>query len=263
LKFPLLLPREHGAWGLLLQPFIAGAILGRRWDWLLIPALMAVLLSFIIREPLITLARQRWVWRERKPDTALALRCLAWQVPLLLAIGVLLLFYLPPAPLAAMAAMGAAITLLAVYLTLRNRQRSISFQMISSAALSVTVLLAALVATRQIPAWSWIAWALLSLHGLASILVVHARLDARSGSRSGLVRIAVLWQAGQLVAAAALASALAFPVAFSAVVNLAELWRLRSPQALREKLTHVGFRTLAYAIAHMILTIVVLWPRSG
>jgi hypothetical protein len=263
LKFPLLVPREHGAWGLLLQPFVAGAILGRRWDWLLIPALAAVLLSFVIREPLITLARQRWVWRDRKPDSGIALRCLAWQIPVLLATGILLVLFLPWQPLALMAALGAAMTLLSVHLTLRNRQRSIAFQMFSSAGLSATVLLAALIATRQIPAWSWVAWALLTLHGLASIFVVHARLDARSGSRSGLARLAAWWQGAQLIAAAALASALSFPIVFSAIVNLAELWRLRSPQALKEKLTHVGFRTLAYAIAHMILTIVVLWPRSG
>jgi hypothetical protein len=101
----------------------------------------------------------------------------------------------------------------------------------------------------------------LTLHGASSIFVVHARLDTRTGGRSGLARLAAAWQIGQGLLAGALASPLSIPILFSAAVNLAELWRLRSRDALREKLTRVGVRTLAYAIAHMVLTIVVLWPR--
>lgn len=260
MKLPLLVPREHGAWGLLLQPFVAGIVLGRRLDWLLVPAAIAIFLSFIIREPLIVLARQRWVWREPKPETSVALRCLAWQLPVLVLAGGALLWFLPFRPLAAMGAAGAFMTAAAVFVTLRNRQRSIAFQMISSAGLSVTVLLAALIATRELPSWAWLAWALLTLHGLASIFVVHARLDARAGARGGLLKWAVSWQTVQLLIAAGAASPVSIPLAFSSAVNLAELWRLRSPAALREKLTRVGVRTLLYAIAHMGLTIAVLWP---
>ena len=76
----LMLPREHGAWGLLLMPFLCAAVLARRAEWLLLPALGLALLGFILREPLVTLARQRWVWREEKPESVAAARCLAWQL---------------------------------------------------------------------------------------------------------------------------------------------------------------------------------------
>lgn len=57
----ILLPREPGAWGMLLAPFVAAAILGRAWTLELLAGLAAILLAFVIREPLTFLARQKRV----------------------------------------------------------------------------------------------------------------------------------------------------------------------------------------------------------
>ena len=76
-------PREHGAWELLLQPFVAAAILAGFWHWLLLPTLALVLLGFLLKEPLVVLARQRWVWRSPDQQTPVAWRWLA-VVPLTL-----------------------------------------------------------------------------------------------------------------------------------------------------------------------------------
>src|SRR5690606_7736680 len=89
------LPREHGAWGLLLQPFVAAVVLARFWDWRLFPALALVVLGFILKDPLVVLARQRWVWRTRNPQSPVAVR---WLVYELVAIGICLVPLLPSTP---------------------------------------------------------------------------------------------------------------------------------------------------------------------
>jgi hypothetical protein len=248
----MLLPREHGAWGLLLQPFAFAAILARRWEWPMLAALGLVLAGFVMREPLIVLARQRWVWRERKPESATAWRCLAWEVPLAAVLWVVLASRVPILPLAALTGVALGVTMLAVWLTVRNQQRSIALQLISSAGLSTTCLLAALVALGRIPDWAWWLWALLTAHAAGAILVVRARLEARAGSGSSVRRKALWYQA--ITAGAALAVAVsdrpmaAAALAFSVLVCLWELARLRKPEALTEPLKQVGWRTLGASL---------------
>lgn len=258
---PSLWPREHGAWGLLLQPFVAGAVLAGRWTWLLLPALGAILLGFALREPLVILARQAFVWRDRNPLPPRAFRWLVCELAGLAVCFSLLAGHVQPAILAAFAAVGAALTPLAVWVTIRNRKRSQLFQAASAAALGATSLFAVAVSIGTIPGWAWILWAVLSLHGVAAILVVHTRLERRIGLRSAppssLVR-QYAYQCAQIPAAAALAIlhlALALPPLFTLAVHILELRRLTSSDALGESLTRVGRRTLAVAILHLLLTL--------
>lgn len=263
---PSLWPREHGAWGLLLQPFLAGAVLAGHWTWLLLPALGAILLGFALREPLVILARQAFVWRDRNPLTPRAFRWLTCELAGLAVCFSLLARHVPPAILAAYAAVGAALTSLAVWVTIRNRQRSRLFQAASAAALGSTALFAAAVSTGTIPGWAWILWAVLSLHGVAAILVVHARLERRIGLRSATPLSSMgrqyAYQFTQIPAAAALAflhPALALPPLFTLAVHILELRRLSSPNALGEPLTRVGLRTLTFAILHLLLAMTCCW----
>lgn len=48
----LLLPREHGAWGVLLIPFLTTAAIGRRADAPVMLCLAAVFLLYLARHPL-------------------------------------------------------------------------------------------------------------------------------------------------------------------------------------------------------------------
>lgn len=259
----MLLPREHGAWGLLLQPFVFAALLGRRWEWPLLAALGLALAGFVMREPLIVLARQRWVWRERKPESAEAVKCLAWEVPLAGGLWALLAWRVPLPPLAALTGVALAVTLTAVWMTAKNRQRSIALQLASSAGLSTTSLLAALAATGSLPAWAWWLWGLLTVHAAGAILVVRARLEARAGSGPEL-----WWRAFWfLLAAGAAALALlatgrrlaASALAFSALTGVWELLRLRRSEALTEPLKRVGWRTLSASLLQGILSVAALW----
>jgi hypothetical protein len=251
------LPREHGAWGLLLQPFIAGAILAREWNWLLLPALGLTLFGFLLREPLTILARQRFVWRTENPQTRPALKWLAVEALGAALCLALLVPTLPVAPLAALTGLAATLTGIAVWMTILNKQRSVILQLISAAGLGTTALLAILACTGAIPAWAWPLWAVLTFHGAASILTVHQRLALKrtGGQPSPRTYIA---PALSLISALA-APVLAIPLAFSGLVNLWELYRLRQPEALQEPLKHVGLRALAVSITHSLLTVAALW----
>ncbi len=262
------IPREHGAWGLLLQPFVAGAILGGQWTNLFVPALGMVLMGFLMREPLTVMAREMWVFRRRG---YLAVRAAWWagvEGAALLGCLLTLARWAPLGALAALAGVGVVLTGAAVAVSLKNRQRSVAFQVVSAAGLGTTGLLAVLVGTGGIPGWAWWLWGLLSGHAMASIPVVHARLRARAGRKSDRVErpwLAYAGQAGQLAAAGAVAMVewrLAVPLMASALANGIELWRLRTPANLEEALTRVGYRTLAVALLHMVLTITCLWPLA-
>lgn len=264
------LPREHGAWGLLLQPFVASVIVARQFDWLLLPALALALLGFVLREPLVVLSRQRWVWRTRNPQSSIAARWVAWELAGISVCLVVLGWQVPIPSLIVLTAVALALTLVAVWCTVKNLQRSIPLQIVSTAGLGSTALLVALVLTGTFPAWAWQLWALLTMHAVATILVVHARLRSRVAARTGeggSPRAGALAAQGvQFVSAAVLAVltsavVMAVPLVFSALVNTLELLRLSSGRGLTESLTRVGYRTLAVSLVHMGFAIAVLWAR--
>jgi hypothetical protein len=254
-------PREHGAWGLLLQPFVAGAVLAGKAECALAAALGLVLLGFLLREPLTVIARHRLVWRRGGEQESTAWRWLALE-----AVGAAGCFWVasgsaPLGPLLLLTTAAALFTVASVWVTVRNLQRSVVFQLVSAAGLGLTALLAALVALGGIPDWAWWLYGVLTAHAGASILVVHARLDARAGRGPGTARAAWAAQAAQAVVGCT-TGALVWPFLFSAAVNGVELWRLRSPERLWEPLTRVGYRTLAVALTHMAAAIYSLWPAA-
>lgn len=266
----ILFPREHGAWGMLLLPFVAGAILSRGWNTSLGVSLVAVVLAFVVREPLTVLARQRWVWRTHRPESDTAQRALLWQAPLLLLCSVYLWLHLPKTPLAALAAAGAVMTMAAVWMAVHNRSRSIPLQIISAFALSSTGLLAALAGTGRLEIWAWQLWALMSLHSMAGTFNVHARIERKLESKTGRPAPSVL--ISKAIASALLALAIAAwfspfragapPLALSAVLSWVELRRLRQPRALQEPFQRVGFRMLGLSIVHLTLVVILLWPQA-
>ncbi len=267
----ILYPREHGAWGMLLLPFLAGAILGKNWNADLAVSLMAVLLAFIIREPLTILARQRWVWRLGKPETETAKRALLWQTPLLLLCGFYLWTQLPKAPLAAMAAAGFVMTVAAVWMALHNLSRSIALQIISALTLSSTGLLAALAATSRLESWAWQLWALMSLHSMVGTFNVHARIEKKLEGKTGRPSQSAAMTKAFIALLLALAvgawftpyRASATPLAFSAALAAIELRRLSAPGAFQEPFTRVGLRMLSLSIAHLAVAVVALWPEAS
>jgi hypothetical protein len=81
----MFLPREHGATAMLLTPIVCVAILAREWRWCELAALTAAFATLAAKDPMVVLARQRFVWKQRHPETAAAVLWLAgWIVILIL-----------------------------------------------------------------------------------------------------------------------------------------------------------------------------------
>ena len=255
-----------------MQPFAAAAVLTQFWSWLLVVALVLVILGLAIKEPLVVLARQRWVWRQPNPLTPAAARWLAAEVAGIAVCLALLVPRVPPIALAALSGAAVLLTLLAVWFTVKNKQRSVSLQLLSAAGLSSSALLVVLLSEKSLPGWAWLLWAVLTVHAGASIMVVHARLRLKAAGRNDVARgprrTAFVAQAFQILVAGlfliALSNpALSLPLLFSALWNTGELLRLPSPGVLQEPLKRVGYRALALSIAHTILVMVVFWGAAS
>jgi hypothetical protein len=263
----MLLPREHGAWSILAQPFLCAWILAGTWHPSIVAAAVAVLAMFLLRTPLVILGRQALVWREAHPESRAAWRwsliyagMAALTVPLLSGRWgwrAILLFG------------GAAIVLtaLAVYMEVTNRQRSIWLQLVTAAGLSSSCLAAALSATGTVPVWCWLLWVLCAAHAGTGILVVRARLEVRIAARSqkaaplAFLTPARFAQTGILIAGTALmfygspwiGAALILP----SLIHLYELKRLTA--TIDTPLHIVGLRALSISVVFSILAICGLW----
>lgn len=264
-----MIPREHGAWAMLLQPFAAALIVLHRLAWPVLPALAAVVLVFLVRDPLTVLARQRWVWRDKRPESELAMRYLAIESVLLASAGGALALVWPIWILALLAGAAGALTILAVYMTVRNRQREVWLQALSAAGLSSSALAACLAVSRAVPTWGWWMWGLHAAHFLGGILVVHARLEARIAAKKATAVLseafqrvrkeATVVQAALVVAAVALAATGRFFYAAALVgsgaLHLMDLYSLHTERALAMPLKTVGKRALTVSIVFTLLIV--------
>ena len=263
LLIPMLFPREHGAWAMLLMPFVSAAVLARNWSWDTVPALLAALAVFILREPLVVLLRQRYVWTQPRPETALAWRTLWMAGPVLVLAGVWLAARLPTRWVLLLGSLAVVLAGVSVYGTLRNRQRSALLQVSVAVGLSSSALLAYLAAGRTPDAAVLLLWAAHVVQSTGSLLVVHARLEARRGGGPKKRGLALASQLGQAAVVAGfwaagrplLAAALALPLA----IHLADLARLDHPDFLRLPLERVGVRELTLGLTFSVLTLAALW----
>jgi YwiC-like protein len=263
------LPREHGATAMLLTPIVCAAILARAWRWSELATLMAAFAALAAKDPMVILARQRFIWKQRHPETAAALRWFAGYTVILVLSGLVLLFAWPLTAIVAMGLGVAVFSVLAVAVNVKNRQRSTLFQIASAVALTSSSLATSLSATGTIKPWCWWLWLLLALQATAGILVVHARLDARIALRSAAPAGKDFRRAAQIslvvLACAALAAAIlkhgfvALALLVAVVGYAYDLHRQRNAAALQLPLTSVGRRSLALSSVFSVLLIVGLW----
>jgi hypothetical protein len=263
-----IIPREHGAWAVLLLPFVSALVLARQVHWAVIPAALLVVGVFLLREPLVVLWRQASVWKERRPESEAARRSLILYLAVIIVSGALLLWRLPLWAAAALGAPAGALTLASVFLTVHNRQRSVLLQLASAAGLSASAVVAWLAVRPQLdPALGWL-WALQFAHSGAALLAVHARLEARIAARGRseaavMQRRAIAAQAVLLAAAAGCAAAgrigPAVALCFSGGVHMADLMRLRSAASLGTPLRRVGLRELTISVIFSAMVVAGLW----
>ncbi|MBI3895093.1 MAG: YwiC-like family protein [Acidobacteria bacterium] len=279
----LLLPREHGAWGMISLPFLAGMLVAGDWLHLrTVAAALAVFSIFLLREPLLFYWRQRAAAHKYKnnhfpqPLEAQKLqeiwdaRFSLWIYGLVAAIsGAYLMMILPLRPLLLLGSGAALLTLLALYFTAHNYQRTPALQIAIAVGLTSSSLLSYLAGRGQ---WEepalWI-WALSAAHSSASVMVVHARLEAilaarRPGTASNIARRnALLAQAGLCLFLALLVAFgrpwLALPFLPPTALHWRELWQFRSGQVLRISMHQVGWTQLGASIAFFFLLVAVLY----
>lgn len=262
-------PREHGATAMLLTPIACAAILAHQWRWTELATLTAAFAALAAKDPLVVLARQRFVWKQRRPETATAVRWLAGWATLLAASGLVLVATWPFKILAAMGCGLGLFFALAIAVNVSNRQRSTVFQIASAAALTSTSVATALSATGGIAPWCLWLWLLMAMQATAGILVVHARLDARIALRAATSAPSPFRRAALVALAVLLSAALAatflrrVSIALALAVVLAgyalDLHRQRNPEALQLPLRKVGLRALALSCLYAALLIVGLW----
>lgn len=263
------LPREHGATAMLFIPIVCVAVLSRAWRWAELATLTAAFAALAAKEPMVVLARQRFVWKQWHSETSAAIRWLtAWTV-LLTVSGLDLLFAWPFTAAASLGLGVAAFSALAIAINVNNRQRSTLFQIASAFALTSSSLATSLSATGTIAPWCWWLWLLLAMQATAGILVVHARLDARIALRSTAIPRENYRRAAQICLAAlacAAVIAIVFRRGFVALALLAaiagyayDLHRQRYAEDLQLPLKAVGQQALALSSLYAILLIIGLW----
>jgi len=266
-------PREHGATAMLLLPFLCAAILLRQVRPAEAVAFIAIVFAFALKDPLVVLARQRWIWTKSHPETQAARRWVTVELLVLAVCGVLLLWSGPWLDYLLLGLGAGAFTVLAVATHVRNRQRAKWFQVASAAVLTATSLAACLSVLGTIPRWCWLLWLLNALQAAANIFVVHSRLDARIALRKNETLPAENRRAAIASVAALLLAAVLFAtwgrawIAAALLVAAAgyafELRRQKDPASLAMPLTRVGLQSLALAILYGSLVIVGLWSSTG
>ena len=263
------LPREHGATAMLLTPIVCVVILAREWRWCELATLTAAFAALAAKDPMVVLARQRFIWKQRHPETAAATRWFAgWMVIFILSGLVLLKTW----PLNAIVAMGLGVGIfsaLAIAINVKNRQRSTLFQIASAAALTSSSLATCLSATGAIAPWCWWLWLLMAMQATTGILVVHARLDARIASRGTAPASEQFRRAAQvslIVLACAAAAAIVLRrgwIALALLLAVMGYWYdlrgQRDAAALQIPLKKVGQRALALSSLYASLLIIGFW----
>jgi hypothetical protein len=255
-------PREHGAWSLLLTPFVASLLIAGAVNWTVLAALGAALAAFLLRAPLIALARQRWVWKDVRPESAEARQWLPGLILALAATGAVLLRQWGFAVTVPMGVAVLALTAAAVWMSVRNRQRSPWFQVVSSAGLAFSSVAAARAASGDFPDWAWILWGLCALQGAAGILSVHARLDAsiaRKKNAPSPGRPMAAWMAVAVSALAGVACLAWNPLAgaaplLGATVQGLDLRKMNLDLPLKS----VGLRAMTLSMAHALILVAAL-----
>ena len=236
----LLLPRERGAWGMVILPFLAAAAIapGTAFSIRTAAALLAVFSIFLLRDPLVVLRRIHS--DGSRPEAAnqrlTAKRSLSFCLGGLALSGTILLMTLPPSWVLLLGTSGLALVFGSVMIAMERVQREITFQMLSVAGLTGSCL----------PAYF-----------LASVLVVRARLETILSRRRASVgfapgrffRTAVGWHAS-LWAALAAAVLLGYawwsvPFLFPGALHAWELRKFRQGNGLQVSMHWVGWSQLA------------------
>ena len=261
---PFLLPREHGAWGMLLIPLMTGA-----WVGLLSPGNVAALVWFTVAcLALFCLRTPAEAWLEASPlraQSAPERRVVRLAVLGYASVaGVALGFLLFQERIYGLLGLGTAVAgLFVAQLILKKlgRQNRVTAQLLGSLGLTSTAAGAYLVVTGQLDAKGLVVWAANWVFAINQIYFVQLRIHAAKvstraekvargkrfllGQCATAILLILAWQAGVLPALALLA--------FGPVLARGLAWFLQRPAQL--EIHKLGFTELGHALIFAALLI--------
>jgi hypothetical protein len=256
------IPREHGAWGMYLVSFLAGALGAGRWSQALIWLGIATLMAFLARDPLLYWLRCR---RRGRPAGTAAALALAEAGGSMAAAGVLLLAYdlwglLP--------LLAAALVLSSVHLgqAIRGRERSLPGEGVAILGVTLSAPAARYSATGAWdPACLWL-WGLCFLFFASSVFYVRLRVGtSHPGKRNDIrrrQRQCALYHAalcvGLLLLIWAEKLSLLAGLAFAAILVRAAWFLIRPTRELN--LRHVGYLEAGYSLLFLVLMAMAFRP---
>lgn len=170
-KRPILIPREHGAWGMLLVPLILGLSLAGRWDGKALLLLGAVLSLYLARYPLVLWARAGFGQFPRN-----GLPTLLFASGLGLSLGAALVFRYGLWLLAPLGMAGILILLVHLLLVRHRQERTVAGEFTGLSALAG---IAALSYFQLVPALTFLAFMPLTAQAMAGIFQRSQPLNIR------------------------------------------------------------------------------------
>ncbi len=258
----LVLPSEHGAWGILLIPLLSGAAVGlsRRWHPAPVLLLMlAVVAMFWLRTPIESLTG----WGVMRASSAAERRYVAaWIAPIALVAALAaagLLWRGQNLPLLPLAAIAGVSFLAQVAVRRRGKQARMIAQLIGALGLTSTAAAACYVSTGQFDRLAVALWLANWLFTAVQIQFVQLRIHAaKLSARVERIAAGLRLLACELLLVVVLAAAWlqrAVPalvlIAFLPLLLRSAAWFFRRPQPLQ--LRRLGYTEMAHAIVFAAL----------
>ncbi len=265
-KSSWLLPREHGAWGIVSIPFVTAVAVAGQFDFAVLTALAAVLLAFIARYPIELLLLPGLFRRAGSPSRERVYR-FAWIYGLLAAtagmalLAVWKLYLLIPIGLAA-----GVLFLAHLREGRRGDDRSWLSELLGTAGLTLSGLVGWIAATGGLDAAGLLVWWLNCVFFCAGIAYVKARIRGRLAVHRPELGRPTRWMVAlhvlivvfvaTLVWWRALSPLVVFPFALAALRAAWGAWQAERPFALRRlgwsevalSLVFAAFLTLGFRL---------------
>jgi hypothetical protein len=258
----LVVPREHGAWGMLLVPLVTGAAVGLLSGGQVAPVLLlttAVLAMFWLRTPV-----ESWLGTGGVRVQTTEERQLVCSVMLPLAgvaaVALSALFWQGKnRELIWLAMIGGAAFAAQIFLKRMGRATRMAAEVVGALALTSTAPAAYCVATGRLDARAWVLWLVNWLFAADQIHFVWVRIrGARAVGLSEKLTVGWSFLAGQIILGGMLALACHFNwlpelalIAFAPILFRGFAWFAKRPRPIVVR--RLGWTELAHAVAFAVL----------
>lgn len=171
-KYKILIPKEHGAWAILLIPYCIGIAITNEFSMRTILGLFGILLLFISRPSLIKLVRRR------NNNSQNILLWLNFLIPATLGLSIFSLLFVRSGLWELLYFGFAGLMLLAIYtwLTLQHKERSVFGELVGIFLLTLSAPLAVYLAREQLSGQAFVLWLVNTLYFASSVFYIKTKI---------------------------------------------------------------------------------------